>query len=242
MTGVVISKQIIDFRDIPAYINDSSKPIVFWDTCSLLYFNSIVDRRAYNEYEWDEKLLNLIETGQVFSVTSMVVLKEFNKHHDDLFNKDTGLENSLRNAMGDYGNIVGSPQKEDLQKGMAALNLAAHLDGMVTKLWLNTYVIDENLFFHEKAHNRVLAEQAPAKEKQEYKDCYIWETFLTLCDQVAQKDRTFFMTENTVDYCGKKSTTPLADIANDLKGRGGHIQFRKSRLYVDVAKMLGIIA
>ena len=50
------------------------------------------------------------------------------------------------------------------------------------------------------------------------------------------------MTENTVDYCGKKSTTPLADIANDLIGRGGHIQFRKSRLYVDVAKVLGIIA
>ena len=242
MAGVIISKKIIGYRDISTDINDTTKPIIFWDTCSLLYFNSIVDRRAYDEYEWDEKLLNLIENGDVISVTSMVVMREFNKHHSDLYNKDAGLENNLRNAMGDYGNIIGPPQKYDLQKGMAALNLSAHLDNMVTRLWLNTYVIDEDLFFHEKAHNRVLAEQAPAKEKQEYKDCYIWETFLTLCDNVTQKDKAFFMTENTIDYCGKKSTTPFADVASDLSSRGGHIQFRKNRLYVDIAKILGIIS
>lgn len=242
MAGVVISKQIIGYKDIPTCINDATKPIIFWDTCSMLYFNSIVDRRAYDEYEWDEKLLSLIETGQVYSVTSMVVMKEFNKHHDELHNKDVDLENRLRHTMGEYGNIIGSPQKDDLQKGMAALNLSSHLDAMITRLWLNTYVIDEDVLFHQKAHNRVLAEQAPSKEKQEYKDCYIWETFLTLCDSVVQKDKAYFMTENTVDYCGKKSTTLLADIANDLHNRGGNVHIRKSRLYVDVAKMLGIIA
>lgn len=241
MAGVIISKRILEYRDIPACINDTLKPIVFWDTCSLLYFNSMVDRRAYDEFEWDEKLLNLIMEDKVYSVTSMVVMKEFNKHHDELHNKDVGLENRLRNAMADYGNIMGSPRKEDLQKGMAALDLSTHLDYMVTSLWLNTYVIDEDLFFHEKAHNRVLADQAPSKEKQEYKDCYIWETFLTLCDNVTQKDKAFFMTENTVDYCGKKSTTPFADIGNDLNSRGGRIEFRKSRLYVDIAKLLGLI-
>ena len=241
MASMIISKRIIGYKDLPTYLNDSTKPIVFWDSCSILYFNSIVERRAYDEYEWDEKLLDLIESGRVYSVTSMVVMKEFNKNHDDLYNKDNRLEGRLRVAMGHYGSIIGSPQKEDLQKGMAALNLSTHMEDMVTRLWLNTYVIDEDLFFHEKAHNRVLAEQAPAKVKQEYKDCYIWETFLTLCDKVAQKDTVFFMTENTEDYCGKKSTTPLADITDDLNSRGGHIEIRKNRLYVKIAKVLGII-
>ena len=241
MAGVVISKGIVGYRDIPSIIVDATKPVLFWDTCSLLYFNSIVDRRAYDEYEWDEKLLDLIVTGRVSSFTSMIVLKEFNKHHERLYNKDVSQETSLRRAMGKYGDILGSPRREELQKGMAALNLSSHLDGMVTSLWLNTFVLDEDLFFHEKAHNRVLADQAPAKEKQEYKDCYIWETFLTLCDQMTQKDKAYFMTENTVDYCGKKSTTLLSDIENDLNDRGGHIEFSKSRLYVDLAKVLGII-
>ena len=58
---------------------------------------------------------------------------------------------------------------------------------------------------------------------------------------MTQKDKAFFMTENTVDYCGKKSTTPFADIGNDLNSRGGRIEFRKSRLYVDIAKLLGLI-
>ena len=241
MGNVVISNSIISYRDIFGVVTDNDKPIVFWDTCSMLYFNSIIDRRAYDEYEWDSKILNLITKGDVYSFTSMIVMKEFNKHHDILKEKEDKHEIKLRKLMSEYGDIIGPPKKDDLTKGMNALDLSNHMEGLITTLWSYTNVIDEDLFFAEKAHNRVLAEQPPAKEKQEYKDCYIWETFLTLCDQVGQKDRVFFMTENTVDYCGKNSNTPCADIVNEMKVRGGQMKVTKSSLYVDLAKLLGII-
>ena len=242
MGNVIISKAIISYRDISQKVTDESKPIIFWDTCSLLYFNSIIDRRAYEEYEWDSKLLDLIRNNHVYSFTSMVVMKEFNKHHDELKGKDDACENRLKGLMSNYGDIVGSPQKEDLAKGMNALVLSDHMETLITDLWANSIVIDEDLFFAEKAHNRVLADLPPSKEKQEYKDCYIWETFLTLCDNVNQKDKVFFMTENTVDYCGKKSHIPFADITNELNRRGGQLIITKCSLYVEIAKKLGIIS
>ncbi len=76
----------------------------------------------------------------------------------------------------------------------------------------NTYVIDEDILFHRKAYNRILGETPPCSEKQQYKDCYIWETFLSVCDNLANQGVANFMTENTEDYCGKKSKTLLPEI------------------------------
>ncbi len=186
MTDLIISKGSINYKEIP-YIFSENKPIIFWDTCSLLYFNSIVDRRAYREYEWDLKLLDLIKSGDVYSTTSYIVYYEYNKHHTNLKNIDEERESDLKSIMQQYGKILGGQDEADLQKGIDTLHLSAHMESLVRLLWSNTYIIDEDVSFLQKAHNRVLAGMAPSSEKQQYKDCYIWETFLTLCDCLTNK-------------------------------------------------------
>ena len=123
MTTLVIPKEIRRYKDIPSLMVDS-KPVIFWDTCSLLYFSTIIERKAYNEFEWDKKLHYLIVNNQVYSVTSSIVYKEFNKHHEEFLNKEIEREKALKSAMKSYGEILGGQKKVDLNKGMSVLNLS----------------------------------------------------------------------------------------------------------------------
>lgn len=242
MASLTIIKGIINYRNIPMVFPDN-KPVIFWDTCSLLYFNSIVDRRAYGEYEWDKKLLDLVVKGDVYSVTSTVVYHEFDSYHDELKNRDVDRENALKSSMAEYGKILGGQDEIDLNHGMNALRLSAHMDSMIRELWRHTFVVDDDSNFYVKAHNRVLGKIPPSSEKQQYKDCYIWESFLALCDIIPHKGQAIFMTENTEDYCGrKKSDTILPSIQSELVGHQGMISLTKCRLWVEVAKRLGLIS
>lgn len=241
MADLVVPKHIISVSDIPAVICDP-KPVIFWDTCPLLYYNTIIERRAYQEYEKDFQLYDWIKNGLVYSVTSMVVLEEFNHHHKAKRDNDLLKEQSLKGAMKHYGDIFGSPLKEDLERGMNVFNLAMNMEQMVCDLWANTYVIDTNAILNEKAHKRCIGYLPPASVKSEYKDCYIWETFLVMCQEMPHKSQAFFMTENTEDFCGnKQSRIPFAEIDSDAKRVQGNVRFAKHLLWVDVAKMLGII-
>lgn len=241
MADLVVPKQIIPVSDIPAVICDP-KPVIFWDTCSLLYYNTIIERRAYREYEKDYQLYDWIKNGSVYSVSSMVVLEEFNHHHKAKRDNDVNREQALKNVMKQYGDIFGSSQKEDLERGMNVLNLASHMEQMVSDLWANTYVINSDASLHEKAHKRCIGYLPPASVKSEYKDCYIWETFLAVCQVLPHKSQAFFITENTEDYCGnKQSRMPFTEIDSDAKRVQGNVRFDKHLLWVDIAKMLGII-
>lgn len=241
MASVILSKAHLPFADIPNVIT-TDKPVIFWDTCPLLYFNTMVDRRAYNEYTPDANLLHLIESSQVYSFTSAIVYQEFTEHHDTLFAKDKDRENSMKKIMKDYGDIQGTPKKEELLKGLQALDLSLHLDDMVRRIWANTYVINEDPSFMQKAHNRLIKKEAPSREKQQYKDCYIWETFITLCEQNPHKGKSWFMTENSEDFCGaKKSKILLPELQDELDRCKGSFAICKNAVYVDIAKELGLI-
>ena len=51
---------------------------------------------------------------------------------------------------------------------------------------------------------------SPSIVKDQYKDAYIWYTFMSLASQLAGV-RKFFITDNKEDYCvSKKSTNPQA--------------------------------
>lgn len=240
MENIILNKGIIKINDIPStFIHN--KPIIFWDTCSLLYFNSIINRRAYKEFKVDKNLTDLILNEEVYSVTSILVYQEFNKHHEDLKNKDIDLELSLANAMKEYGEIIGGEDKEQLLEGISAFKLASVMDTMVSIIWEHTYVIDDDISFLQKAHNRVLSDTPPSGKGQEYKDCYIWETFLAFCDNVTNKNQAYFVTENSDDYCGKKNKTPYSGIQNEVESYKCYIEISKYRLWVDLAHKLGII-
>jgi hypothetical protein len=241
MADIVVPNCIIKVDDVPSVLIES-KPAIFWDTCSLLYYVSVIDRNAFAEYEKDYQLYEWVTTGAVYSVTSMIVMKEFNKHYKTIRDKDAEKENTLKHIMWNYGNIIGSPKKDDLEKGMIALELSMHMDDMVNSIWANTIVIDESPALQDKAHKRCLGYLPPSSVKSEYKDCYIWETFVEMCSIIPNKGISFFMTENTEDYCGNsKLRTPLEEIDKDVKRVQGQICFAKHLLWKEIAKMLGEI-
>lgn len=56
--------------------------------------------------------------------------------------------------------------------------------------------------FKDKAHTRLIDKKAPAHSKGEYKDCIIWETFLSLRRSQTDKSKpAFFLSSNKSDYC-----------------------------------------
>lgn len=241
MTALIIPKRTITLSDIPSCLTDD-KPVVFWDACSLLYFNTMIERRAYKEFAHDKGLFELVVGGRIYSVTSSIVYQEFNKHHTDFQTHDADLENSLRSAMKEYGKSVGGQDETDLKTGMNALKLSSILDSMVREIWQNTFVIEEDITLHQKAHSRVVGCIPPSSnKKQEYKDCYIWDTFLALCDHMPHKGQAHFISENTEEYCGKKSKILLPDNQNELTSHQGQMAISKLDLYVPIAKQLGII-
>ena len=64
MTALIIPKRTITLADIPSCLTDD-KPVVFWDACSLLYFNTMIERRAYNEFTHDKGLFELVVGDQI---------------------------------------------------------------------------------------------------------------------------------------------------------------------------------
>ena len=64
---------------------------------------------------------------------------------------------------------------------------------------------------------------SPSMVKDQYKDAYIWCTFMSLASQLAGV-RKFFMTDNKEDYCSsKKSIIPQLQIKNDCDTVGADI-------------------
>lgn len=240
MSRQVVCKQIIPYTEIPNTLSED-KPIIFWDTCSLLYFVTLFNRHAYKEFQWDAELLSLIENGSVYSVTSSVVLKEFNHHYDSFQRFDVEYENGFKNLLKKYAELMTNPQKEELEKGADALNVSEKLDEMIIRLWGCTYVIDEDDYFMSYAHQRTLMKVAPSSEKDSYKDCYIWLTYLKMCDMLTIKGKSYFMTENPKDYCGNSGDIPLSDIQEDMNLYNGKLFLSKSRLTIALKKSLGLI-
>lgn len=162
MSILITPKTYIEKTNIPNVFVDDN-PIIFGDTCSLLYYNSLIDLGAFKDFQWDKKISELIINDDVYSATSVVVLKEFNDHYDELRTKDAEKEIGWASSMKEYGKLVGGQEQADLRKGMNALHLSDKLDEMVRAIWRNTYVIIEDDTFYRKAHDRVVYGIAPSK-------------------------------------------------------------------------------
>lgn len=221
----------------------NDKPIVFWDTCSLLYIISIPLRDAFGDYNVYSQLLKHIEDGDILSVTSTVVFEEFKQHADVLYNDILKDESRLVNIYKNYAKLIGDPDKTVINDAASRIHLSDILVDVSNRVWSNTYVINEDNLYKDIAHYRVMNKMSPAREKGEYKDSYIWASFMNMSQKLNNGLLRAFMTDNTEDYCdfeGKKVKGLQPQIEIDCNTVNAEFFWKTRQLYHRIREVLGL--
>lgn len=188
-------------HDIPQNV-----PFVFWDTCALLDILRIPYRHdnvmaALTPYQ---QLYELISQKKVVSITSDMVLYEFNSHFDDTINELSREVRKMKEGVEKYSALMSGKKQIRINHILSFLDISSlqSLETLVRKIWKETYIIREQSIYRNMAHNRTVSKIPPAKNKGEYKDCFIWSTFLQYAKDSFSPCKIFFTT-NTSDYCDK---------------------------------------
>ena len=170
--------------DIP---ND--KPLIFWDTCGLLKILHIPDfdertaQTLMNHFCW---ISDEIEANRITSVSSELVMSELSDHLDGVTRDLIKNQEEAKNEILKYSSIENNPGlRRKTEKQLVKIKVEKRLLKLLNKIVRLTYIIKDHSQFGGLAHYRVLHKLAPAAVKSEYKDCYIWVTYLTLINEVA---------------------------------------------------------
>lgn len=212
------------FRSRIALDIPRDKPLIFWDTCGLLKILHIPDfdeknaQNLLNHFCW---ISDEIEANRITSVTSELVISELSEHLDKV---TRGLKKNQEGAKKDilkYCSIEKIPDlRRKIENQLVKIKVEKRLLKLLNKIVRLTYIIKEHSQFGGLAHYRVLHKLAPAAVKGEYKDCYIWVTYLTLINEVVLPKSVFY-TDNKEDFFQKD--TPQTQISNDLIGKSAFI-------------------
>lgn len=198
-------------RDIP-----SDKPIIFWDSCMLIYILSLAVRDSFGDFEKYKKLLGWIEGGTVTSVTSSVVWEEYSQHFAEIRTSAEDDQNNLKDVLKAYAGCLTDPDKTNISNVADTINLLPILEDIEKRVWQHTYAIKDNANLRNLAHFRVLHKMSPSEKKEQYKDSLIWLTFIQMASFLPMPLYEVFVTANREDFCiTKRSSTPQNGIQND---------------------------
>jgi hypothetical protein len=205
-------------------INSDIKPVVFWDTCSLI---DIIRVSLPSKMKTNNVMTRIVEIKdvilqeKVYSLSSELCLRELSdniptiiqnylKELDDLdrtFNSYVGFINN--------SGLISTPISQIRLSNYKLLEL---FFCKITQTILNsTIFIKSHKSFIEAAHLRLVNKTTPAKNKNEYKDCVIWESCLQTRSLHNDKSNLWvFISSNTSDYTnGTNTITFDGDIENE---------------------------
>lgn len=206
----------ITFSEIKAAF-PKDKPIIFWDTCSLLDVlrKSTRDVAKGPHYiKMYEDIADAVEQGDIVSVTSHLVRKELTEENYEKERKELAKQcKKFLESLKFYSEYLHLPPKTKalLQTSGLTLTLENKLRGLFNRLVRNTKVLAEDSIYKEFAHQRVVNKMTPAKTKQEYKDSYIWASFCHFVKELEPSaPLVAFVSSNTTDFLPEDS-----DLQND---------------------------
>ncbi len=183
------------------------RPILFWDTCSLLE----VFRFPYRggnlvSYQTLNRINGLIQNNNIYSLASSLTSTEWNDNEDKVKND---MQDSLTKT-GTYHDtciqiineiFTTTHSSEPLHDKALVQSLEALADSILSKtIFLQTNEIAND------ALERVRDKRPPASKKQEFKDCTVWETTLRLSRSIyaiETVNQQVFYTVNTDDFVDK---------------------------------------
>lgn len=233
-----------EFADL--YTTDM-KPIIFFDTCSLLDFIRFIFRAndGISTLTAIQTIQQKIDNDEIYAVASELFIKEWNdnvnsamqttsesfKKTSESFNLSAEVINTLMGQNVPVGTDLANYKVEDL--------LVAISRNIIHKM----YFIKQSDIANA-ALTRVANKKAPASKKQEFKDCAIWETMLALCSHINTRvypvtsPKKIFFTTNIEDFIDKAKTP--RDFYTQLQREATSHHFQCCYKVTDVKQILGI--
>lgn len=198
-----------------------NKPIIFWDTCAILDILRIADREDMNTFSNYQYILEKIENKELISVTSGLVLFEYNNNVQDIEQEFRNKQTKVKETIRKYCEIQADEFSAQILNNIDNLDTITTFITFSEKLWSETHIIREQKQFQKFAHFRTKHKFAPAHKKGEYKDCYIWGTCLQLAYRKTIATPILFFTKNSDDYCDINNKKQLdAQIQEDCTQNG----------------------
>lgn len=195
-------------------------PLIFWDTCGLLKILHIPECKeneclnVLHNFEW---VLEKINNDELISVTSDMVLTELNQHCDNVVKNLVNCQNNAKKEILKFSSLeIDVKVKRNTEAQLKQINVEKRLLKLMNSILQKTYIVKEHRDFQNNAHYRVTNKIAPANAKSEYKDCYIWITFVTVI-HILPNVKSMFFTDNKKDFLN--GGTPQNCIENDFTGK-----------------------
>lgn len=215
------------------------RPIIFWDTCMLIYIITLAVRDSFAELDLYKQLLEWIKADKVTSVTSSIVWEEFTQNFIENKTSAEDDQNKLKSVLKSYASCLTEPAKSDISRAADMIDLVTILEDIEKSIWLHTYVIKDNAQLRNLAHFRVLHKMSPSKKKDQYKDSLIWVTFLQMSSTLPMALYEVYATANKEDFCVRKSSTPQEEIADDCQRVNAEICVELKKLVNLITRELG---
>lgn len=218
------------------------KPIIFFDTCALLEIMRLSERASNPGRDFDQYMYmaDKIEAGELISITSELVFQEFNQHYLEELKKLQKREQNNRDSVKRITAIMAAGAKRTrIEKGMDEMHTETRVTSIVSKIWRNTILLKEEKRFLQFAYMRIRNKMAPSQNKEQFKDSYIWGTFLNLAHSLTACHKLFFFTLNKNDYLDSNSNRLCTQIATDLNVLPNvELHYVLGSLYGELTKIL----
>lgn len=187
------------------------KPIIFWDTCALLDIIRFIyrDERDYNFIIKLQDIANKIENGDIISVSCETNITEWNDNVDAVLDE---MKNSLIKTTNYHKHSIivlnNLTRANKISESLILDDLEYKLQNIALDILHKTSFLRINPNITFNAHTRVVQKDPPAKKKNEFKDCTIWETMLEMSRYLnvsSFSQKRVFYTINTEDFCQKNN-------------------------------------
>ncbi|WP_316824721.1 hypothetical protein [Pedobacter miscanthi] len=219
--SIIASSKIISLDEAIILLNADYKPVIFWDSCSLLDIMRLPMPTRKQPIDRLTKIMQIkqaIVNGDILSLASKLSIKEFNDHINDI---DSDLYFEARRISREYNAFVAFINTVNPSVTLPLVDLTSHkvelgLMDIIASIVDETYFIDEDSRFAGPASHKTINKTPPAHKKGEYKDCYIWTT-ATLARSLSDRRRIFygFISSNVKDYANPKSVNLVPDLATE---------------------------
>lgn len=207
--------------------------MIFWDTCALVDIIRIphsTKNFTLATLQQYEKIAQWLEEGKIISITSDIVRTEFNEHYIDEHAKLLSEQNKRIIKIKDFTQYLPSAAKaQNINNSVDRLKVKKRLEQLTDRICKQTYIMRLESSYAKFDDYRIRKKLAPASSKGEFKDCYIWGTFLSVLKELNSTCDTYFVTTNPADYASGGRI--FTQIETDCITSGGTLILHIGQLY-----------
>lgn len=213
-------------------------PFVFWDSCAILDIIRVLERGTFENYSRYEKFVKAIEEGRLTSITSALTIVEFDDNYQET---EDDMNKTLRDMINKVKKTAGimndGADKIKVLEAIDHIDVTEKIKDLANRLWKKTFIINDEHKIQTATHQRTIDKKAPSENKSQYKDCFIWNTYIMVAEEirnaiVGPMPASAFVSTNTSDYGeGSKNLTPHSYLVNESKSFNGSLHLNVGSLY-----------